>query len=209
MSNPQQGVGSHPSPSLCLAVTLASIRSLGHLVAWCGLGPAPEISWACQLDPSVCRAIRALCHLPPPTPAALALLTACPRARNDPGSSLCRQHSLFPIQSCRDGAALLGWLHTHDLMAQQKENIWSCWIKKVTVGMHTHGGCPLFMGSVIDAGGPQYCRHGWHCPCHPSWPEGLGQSLRSVLNETQPCCLELLLSSQPLCEEPGKPCGPS
>lgn len=34
---------------------LGIIRSLGHLVAWCGLGPAPEISWACQLDQSVCR----------------------------------------------------------------------------------------------------------------------------------------------------------
>lgn len=86
-------------------------------------------------------------------------------------SALCRQHSLFPSTGAR---VRLGCLHTQDLVAQRKENIWSyCDCKDA----HTWG-CPLFMGSVIDTCGPQCCRHGWHCPCHPSWPERQGQSLR-------------------------------
>lgn len=51
-----------------------------------------------------------------------------------------------PLPHPQDRAALLGWLHTQHLMAQRKENIRSCWVNK----MHTHGDCPLFMGSVID-----------------------------------------------------------
>lgn len=106
-------------PSLCLAVTLASIRSLGHLVAWRGLGPAPDISWACQLDQSVSRAIRALCHLPPLTPAVL-LEKSFSQPWNHPVSALCRQHSLFPIHRCHP--QVLCWAGPTP-MAHRKENI--------------------------------------------------------------------------------------
>lgn len=107
VSHPQQGFGSCSSfsSSLCLAVTLASIRSLGHLVAWCGLGPAPDISWACQLDQSVSRAIRALCHLPQLTPAVPGPAHGFSQRWDQPVPALCRQHSPFPIHRCPAGLA--------------------------------------------------------------------------------------------------------
>lgn len=123
-------------------MTLASIRSFGHLVAWRGLGPVPEISWACQLDQSVCSAIRALCHLPPSTPGMLALLMAFPRPGNGPASPLCKQPSLFSIHRCWDRADPQHWLHAQDLMVEQKDQICFSWVKKVTLGMDTPGDCP-------------------------------------------------------------------
>lgn len=160
---------SHSSPSLCLPMTLASIRSFGHLVAWCGLGPVPEISWACQLDQSVCPAIRALCHPPLSTPCILALLTAFPRLGNGPASPLCKQPSRFPAHRCWDGTAPQPWLHAQDLMAEQKEQIWFSWVKKVTLGMDTSGGChlcvfygqcdPFLMRVVIGSAGVDGTTH--------------------------------------------------
>lgn len=148
VNNPQQRVGSCSSPSLCLPMTLASIRIFGHLVAWCGLGSVPEISWACQLDQSVCPAIRALRRLPLSIPGVLALLTAFPRPRNSPASPLCKQPSHFPVHSCQDGATSQGWLHVQDVTAELKGQIW---VKKVMLGMDTFGRCPLcvFYGQYV------------------------------------------------------------
>lgn len=172
---PQQGAGSRSFPSPCLAVTLASIRNLGHLVAWRGLGPAPDISWACQLDQSVSRAMRALCHLPPLTPAVLLERAhGFSQSWNPPVSALCRQHSLLPIHRCQE--RLPCWAgptpSTSGNRGRKTSDLAGA------VGMHTYGGCPLFMGRVIDTCAPRSCRCAWHCPHHPSWPERLGQSLR-------------------------------
>lgn len=39
----------------------------------------------------------------------------------------------------------LNILHAQDLMAQQKEQTWFSWVKKVTLGMDTSGGCPAYL----------------------------------------------------------------
>lgn len=93
----------------------------------CGLGPAPEISWACQLDRSVCPAIRDSRCPPPSTPGALCL------ARGFSQTSECS--FLTALQTAQPGWGCP--------TAEQKGQIWFSCVKKATLENDTSGGCPL------------------------------------------------------------------
>lgn len=140
-------------------MTLSSIRSCDHLVTWCGLGPAPDISWACQLDQSAPQ----LGPVPPQScmlPLLMGMQTARPRPHpQEPGWSCPTTWAPCPESQGSAGSK------------SGNGHIWGLSLVSVSQTI-----CPM-----PGMHGSHFCRHKWCWPCHPSWSEMLYES--SALNE--------------------------